>query len=220
MVEYLDKFPHFIARQHLPEDKILELVEFSLPKECQKELLIQGFDSTTQGLMELVNFCKRLKTAEEVFQTQGEVNHQNKKTKQSGERHQSAKSAQSKGSYQAANPSEEDSNKNKTQNKTSSVCLLHGLGHDMSLCKVILAQSKAMKSTWSTARDGGAGRVRFQGLRSARPMAKSQMILLPTRSKHFWNQINRREPRTQVIQKPEDEKEHYNFETLKIGGEW
>ena len=33
----------------------------------------------------------------------------------------------------------------------------------MNLCKVILAQVKATKSDWLTARGGGAGRVRFQG---------------------------------------------------------
>ena len=80
MVEYLKKFPPFGAGQLLPEDDILELVEFSLPKECQKELTIQGFDSVTQSLVELVEFCERLKTTEEIFLMQDEGNHQNKKT--------------------------------------------------------------------------------------------------------------------------------------------
>ena len=90
------------------------------------------------------------------------VKEKRKKTKQSGERHQSAKSTQSKGSYQAANPSEEDANKKKNQKKNSPVCPLHGTGHDMNSCKVMLAQSKSIKSTWLTACGGGAGRVRFQ----------------------------------------------------------
>ena len=47
MVEYLEKFLPFGAGQFLPEDEILELVEFSLPKEWQKEVTIQGFDSAT-----------------------------------------------------------------------------------------------------------------------------------------------------------------------------
>ena len=80
MVDYLEKFPPFGAGQCLPEDKILKLVEFSVPKEWQKELIIQGFDSSTQGLTELVELYERLKTAEEIFQTQGEGNHQNKNT--------------------------------------------------------------------------------------------------------------------------------------------
>ena len=78
MVEYLNNFPPFGTVKRLPEDDILELVEFSLPKEWKKELIIQGHESATQGLTELVEFCDLLKTAEEIFQTQGEVNHQNK----------------------------------------------------------------------------------------------------------------------------------------------
>ena len=43
------------------------------------------------------------------------------------------------------------------------MCPLHDPGHDMEFCKVMLAQAKAMKSTWSTACGGGAGHVKFQG---------------------------------------------------------
>ena len=69
MVEYLEKVPVFGSVQHLPEDKIIELVEFLLPKEWQKEMIIQGFDSATQGLTELVKFCERLGTAMGIFYT-------------------------------------------------------------------------------------------------------------------------------------------------------
>ena len=57
MVEYLENFPPFVSNQDLPEDKILYMAEFSLPREFQKELIIQGFDSMTQGLTELVELC-------------------------------------------------------------------------------------------------------------------------------------------------------------------
>ena len=56
------------------------MVEFSLPKEWQKELIIQGFDSANLGFAELAEFCERLETAEEIFHTQGEVNHQKRKS--------------------------------------------------------------------------------------------------------------------------------------------
>ena len=64
MVDYLEKFPPFGAGQHLPEDKILDLVEFSFPKESKEELTIQGFDSTTQRLTEIVKLCEHVKTTE------------------------------------------------------------------------------------------------------------------------------------------------------------
>ena len=54
-------------------------MEFLLTIERKNELLIQGFDSTTQGLTELVEFCERLKTAKEIFRTQGEGPQENKK---------------------------------------------------------------------------------------------------------------------------------------------
>ena len=64
MVNYLGKFPPFGAVQSLSEDEILDLVEFSLSNEWQKELIIQGFDSATQGLTNIVEFCKHLENAE------------------------------------------------------------------------------------------------------------------------------------------------------------
>ena len=86
-----------------------------MPMEFQKELIIQLFESTNQLPTDLVNFCERLETAEENFQTQGEGKH--KKPKQSGESHQSDKTAQRKQSHQSAKPSEEGDNI-KTKNKT------------------------------------------------------------------------------------------------------
>ena len=65
MVEYLKKFPPFREVKRLPDDDILELVEFSLPEEWQKELIIQGFDSTNQGLTKLIDFLERIVTKKE-----------------------------------------------------------------------------------------------------------------------------------------------------------
>ena len=39
---------------------------------------------------------------------------------------------------------------------------LNGPGHEMNSYKAMLEQAKSMKSAWSTARGGGAGRVRSQ----------------------------------------------------------
>ena len=90
------------------------MIEFSLLKERQTEFIIKGFDSATQVLTGLIKFCERLETAEELFQTQGEVNHQNKNSSSPAN---ATNLAQRKGSYEAANPSDEDANKNKNQKK-------------------------------------------------------------------------------------------------------
>ena len=42
------------------------------------------------------------------------------------------------------------------------MCSIYGRGHDMNSCKVMMAQAKATKSIWSTARGGGADLVKFQ----------------------------------------------------------
>ena len=55
-------------------------MKLSFLKERQKKLIIQGFDSATQGLTEIVEFCKRLENAEGIFHTQGEVNHKKNQT--------------------------------------------------------------------------------------------------------------------------------------------
>ena len=78
MLEYLEKYPPFGAEQRLPDEKILELVNFSLLKEWQEQFISQGFNSATQGLMELVDLCECLENYEENFQTQGERNHKKK----------------------------------------------------------------------------------------------------------------------------------------------
>ena len=46
IVKYIDHFPPFGDYQGLPEDEILNIMEFALPQECQKEILVQGFDSS------------------------------------------------------------------------------------------------------------------------------------------------------------------------------
>lgn len=79
MLEYLEKIPPFVINPGLTGNKILDTVEFLLPMECQKELIIQGFDSATQGLTELVEFYERLETPKEIFHTQDEEQHQNQK---------------------------------------------------------------------------------------------------------------------------------------------
>ena len=73
------KFTPFGSRQCLPDNKILKLVQFSLPGVWIKELIIQGFDSANQEFTDLVQLCKSLETSKKNFQKQGEGNHKKKK---------------------------------------------------------------------------------------------------------------------------------------------
>ena len=99
------------------------------------------------------------------------------------------------------------------------MCPLHGPGHDMNLCKVMLAQSKGMKSTWSTARGSGAGCVKFQGdkKRPAKGNDLNALVVNTVKLVLKPNKCKRAKASSDSVS--EDEQEHYNFETLNIGGE-
>ena len=77
--EYLKMFPLFGNGQELPEDEILEIIEFSLPQDWQRTMLVQGFDSATASVRDLVDLCERLECAEEIYS--GGANPTNKKQK-------------------------------------------------------------------------------------------------------------------------------------------
>ena len=60
MVKYLEKFPPFGLGQQLPVNMILNLVEFSLPKECQKEPIIQWLNLPPKASQILLSYASAL----------------------------------------------------------------------------------------------------------------------------------------------------------------
>ena len=64
--------------QVLPEDETINSIEFSLLREWQNQLLMQGFDSSNRTLIKILEFCERLEKAEEIFQDKGYGSHPNK----------------------------------------------------------------------------------------------------------------------------------------------
>ena len=62
IVEYLKKLPPFGNYQGFPEDKIINLDKFYIPYEWQKQLLMQGFNSSANSPNGLIEFYKQLKT--------------------------------------------------------------------------------------------------------------------------------------------------------------
>ena len=71
-----------------------------MPREWQKEPIIQGFDSTTQGITELIELYDHLENDKEISRRNVNNNTKRKKPKQSSELHQYAKSSQRKVSQQ------------------------------------------------------------------------------------------------------------------------
>ena len=60
----------------------------------------------------------------------------------------------------------------------------------MNSCKAILAQEKAIKLTWSTARRGGAGRVRSQGAKKRLYKGEELNALVSNAVNKFFKPIN------------------------------
>ena len=50
ILDYLEDFPLFGSNQVLPEDNLIELVEFALTRKWQKQLPAQGYESTRKDL--------------------------------------------------------------------------------------------------------------------------------------------------------------------------
>ena len=97
---------------------------------------------------------------------------------------------------------------------------LHGPVHDMNFCKVMLAQAKAMKCTWLTACGSGAGRVRFQGAKKRLDEVKELNSLVANTVKAVLTTNTHKKAKALSESGSEDDKYHFNFESLKIGGEW
>ena len=133
---YPEHLTQFGTSQLIPDNEIIKLVDFTLPCNWHKKILVQGFNSTSNSLNELVEFCEHLEAPGEIFQDKGDGT-QTKKTKQFGGIHQSVSSAKFKvGSNQTAKTLEYDTSKM----KTSPPYPLHDTGNNMNSCKVMQSQ--------------------------------------------------------------------------------
>ena len=83
----------------------------------------------------------------------------------------------------------------------------------------MLEQDKAMKSTLSTARGSGSGRVRFQGATQLPSKGEDLNALVANTVKSVPTTNKCLKAKTSSDFGSEDEQEHFKFETLKIGGE-
>ena len=63
---YLERFPPFAARQKLPNDEVLEHMEFAIPNSWQKQMILQGFNAVEKTNDEFIEFCERIETAESI----------------------------------------------------------------------------------------------------------------------------------------------------------
>ncbi|MGK7310709.1 MAG: hypothetical protein ACN0LA_00580, partial [Candidatus Longimicrobiales bacterium M2_2A_002] len=64
-IEELPELPPFNADQYIPNDEIIEILMYAVPKFWIKEMDRQGFDPLTHTVVELVSFLEQIETAED-----------------------------------------------------------------------------------------------------------------------------------------------------------
>ena len=75
--KFLERFPDPSSTRtatKMPEDKILDLLEASMPHAWQKHMRLQGFKPLESTIKESVEFCKRLESTEEMLSKKGTDN--------------------------------------------------------------------------------------------------------------------------------------------------
>jgi hypothetical protein len=138
---YLKDFPPFANNQELPEEEVLDLLEFGVPNSWQKNMVLQGFEPLNHTASEFVAFCERHEF------TEGSLDNSEKnvaKPKPSPKGGDDRKSG-AKSSVEA--------HSNKKRKHSDKWCDLHQThGHDTSECKVVQAQIQKMRQSWEPVR--------------------------------------------------------------------
>ena len=78
----LERFPNLsstMAAAKMPKDKILDLLEASMPHAWQKHMHLQVFETLESTIKEFVNFCKQLESTEDAPDKKGADNSANQK---------------------------------------------------------------------------------------------------------------------------------------------
>ena len=99
---YLESFPPHNGRdQCLPDDEVLEHLEFAIPNSWQKQMIMQGFNTLEHTMEDFVGFCERLEFSEDIYDSSYSGQKANTKTgaKGAGSR-QSAGKASSKRKFE------------------------------------------------------------------------------------------------------------------------
>ena len=125
----------------LDDQEIVDILEFSIPPGWKKTMRVQGFRAVNHTASELVHFCERL----EGIEGKPPANSKKGKPSQNSQTKESSTGAKSRAKSGASG------NKPSDKKRASKYCPLHDTnGHDMSECKVMLAQAKKMRANFET----------------------------------------------------------------------
>ena len=132
---YLALFPPFGLNQTLPNDELLDLLEFGVPSVWQREFWRQGWDPIEHSVTEFTEFCERLEFTETMYNETHAKKRPRANTDLNGNNGNSKSKIKPNG---------------KKTGKSSKWCELHQTDtHDTSECKIILAQARKMREAWS-----------------------------------------------------------------------
>ena len=143
---YLPDFPPGGANQQLHPDDLSEIIEFSMPNKWQSHMVLHNFVPSEHTLIEVVEFCERLKFIERLTPSNGHNDFQgkNSQTDPKGSKKRDHQRG-GKSSDEAGSPG----NSGK-RHKSGKYCPLHDCdSHDMSECKVMLNQVKTMRDAFA-----------------------------------------------------------------------
>jgi len=144
MNQDLKFYPPFDASKRLDDSELADIIEFGLPREWQKILLVQGFDIMDHSLDELTDIAERLEVAEEIYeaQTKPKLNEQKAKP--------GAKRGYEKRTYGPSKSPFDDSSRFRNDKRPMNDhwwCPYHHTSkHDMNKCKLLLVQAKQMSA--------------------------------------------------------------------------
>ena len=122
----LTQFPGATNESKLPDDELLDLLEFGMPNSWQRSMTLQDFDPVDHSIQEFVSFCERLEATdpEEVIPKRDQNND--------------------------SNSSNNKKRKNNSGSSGSKSCLLHGedCGHSSHECRTLKAQAAKLKEKY------------------------------------------------------------------------
>ena len=132
---YLPEFPPTTTGgadpASLPDDELLDILEFGMPSSWQKQMVLQDFDPLQHTIKEFTEFCERMEQVEAHEGTKVTSSSSNKKSERS-------KSSGSK-----------KRNREQVEQEVEKYCMLHGKGnHSTEDCRTLKAQAKRMKATY------------------------------------------------------------------------
>ena len=132
---YLPEFPPTTTGgadpASLPDDELLDILEFGMPSSWQKQMVLQDFDPLQHTIKQFTEFCERMEQVEAHEGTKVTSSSSNKKS-------EGSKSSGSK-----------KRGREQVEQEVEKYCMLHGKGnHSTEDCRTLKAQAKHMKATY------------------------------------------------------------------------